>query len=199
MSGPGADELRVRQLLIKQGVGPDATPADAPPKRPVRERDWLDDILDEPAVRPAGETKPKPRKAKDPDEETEPDTDDSEEEQEDAKPPAWDPVAVADRIAAAYRERPAGERLKHAAEVVVHSRARFGQLIYTATGVLAAWRIGLTPWLLHHTADAPIGVPVGILGIGWLVNRRLDPGPLLIAWTGRAIYTATVINLVLHP
>ncbi|MGQ5640890.1 MULTISPECIES: hypothetical protein [unclassified Streptomyces] len=45
-------------------------------------------------------------------------------------PPRWDPVAIADRIVHAYQRRPAGERLKHAAQFVVASRARWGQLVY---------------------------------------------------------------------
>lgn len=49
---PGADELRVRQMLVKNGVGPDADPEPpAVPSRPAdRPRDWLDDLLDEPAT-----------------------------------------------------------------------------------------------------------------------------------------------------
>lgn len=191
-----ADELRIKSLLIRQGVGPDADPSPPDPPRPdVRPRDWLDDILDEqPAVKPKAK-KQRPEQGET-GEETEPDED---EETDGKGPPGWDPTVIADRIVHAYQQRTVGERLKHAADVVVHSRARFGQLFYTASGVWAAWRIGLTPWLLHFTADAPIGIPVLFLGVGWLVNRRFDPGPLLIAWVGRAAYTATVINLVLHP
>jgi hypothetical protein len=50
--GPGADELRIRTLLIKRGVGPDAAPTQAPAvlhQPTARQRDWLDDILDTPA------------------------------------------------------------------------------------------------------------------------------------------------------
>lgn len=54
---PGADELRIRATLIKQGVGPDADPAPVvppsppiPPKPTVRPRDWLDNLLDDNAA-----------------------------------------------------------------------------------------------------------------------------------------------------
>lgn len=62
---PGADEVRVRQLLIKQGVGPDAGPAPIPPKPTARPRDWLDDLIDDNATPPAPveepeETEPEP-------------------------------------------------------------------------------------------------------------------------------------------
>lgn len=44
---PGADELRVRGILRRRGVGPDAasTPT-IPPKPTEPPRDWLDEILD---------------------------------------------------------------------------------------------------------------------------------------------------------
>lgn len=58
---PGADELRMRTILLKQGVGPDAEPAPAarpkppvPPKPTTRPRDWLDAFLDDNAA-PAAE------------------------------------------------------------------------------------------------------------------------------------------------
>ncbi|MFJ5151389.1 hypothetical protein ACIQCF_07335 [Streptomyces sp. NPDC088353] len=212
MSGtkPGADELRVRSILRQRQVGPDAIDQPAvPPKPTVRPRDWLDDILDSDPG-PAREKPAKKRRApagpKGESEETKPDPGTEEKPEEgkpdapaDDQPPAWDPVAVADRIVRAYRERPASIRLRDAADVAWKSKARLGQLVFTASGVWAAWRIGLTPWLLHATSDAPIGIPVLVLGLGWLVNRRCDPGPWLIAWAGRAVYTATAITLVLHP
>ncbi|MFG3085110.1 hypothetical protein [Streptomyces parvulus] len=46
---PGADERRIRSILQQRGVGPDAIP----PKPTTRPRDWLDDILDSPAPKPA--------------------------------------------------------------------------------------------------------------------------------------------------
>lgn len=58
---PDADELRIRRLLVKNGVGPDATPP--PAARPAaRKRDWLDDILDQPTA-PAQKPKPAPAPA----------------------------------------------------------------------------------------------------------------------------------------
>lgn len=195
---PGADELRMRAILQTRGVGPDAAPPPVIPPEPVaRPRDWLDDILDSPA--PSKPAAKKPRTPTAPDTTSEAPGEEDGEDEPGQVPSRWDPVAVADRIVHAYQQRPAGERLKHAAQVVVASRARFGQLVYTASGVWAARQVGFTPWLLHFDHDAPVGIPVGILGLGWLVNRRLDGTPLLVAWCGRAIYTATVINLFLHP
>ncbi|NUR04234.1 MAG: hypothetical protein HOY79_49360 [Streptomyces sp.] len=198
---PGADERRIQALLKQRGVGPDAIHPPPVPLKPSvptpRPRDWLDDILDSPA--PSKPAIKKSRTPADPDGADEGPEPESDEEEPDQDPPRWDPVAIADRIVHAYQRRAAGERLKHAAQVIVASRARWGQLLYTASGVWGAWRIGFTPWLLHETATAPTGIPVGALFLGWLVNRRLDGTPLLIAWCGRAVYTATVINLVLHP
>ncbi|MEV5079394.1 hypothetical protein AB0K74_11370 [Streptomyces sp. NPDC056159] len=207
---PDADERRVRLELLKLGVGPDAPASPVvPPKPAVRPRDWLDDILDSnpgPVSKEPAKKRRAPAGPKGESEETKPDPETEEKPEEgkpdapaDGQPPAWDPVAIADRIVRAYRERPASTRLRDAADVAWKSKARLGQLVFTASGVWAAWRIGMTPWLLQHTADAPIGIPVAVLGAGWLVNRRCDAGPLLIAWIGRAVYTATVINLVLYP
>jgi hypothetical protein len=194
---PGADELRIRGFLRQLEVGPDAEPPAIPPKPVKRERDWLDDILDSDGLGKPGVREP--RTPGDPGTTgEEPELEDGEEEPLQV-PPRWDPVAIADRIVHAYQQRPASVRLKHAAQVVVASRARWGQLIYTASGGWMAWRVGFTPWLLHFTHDAPVGIPIALFGVGWAVNRGLDPYPLLISWCGRAIYTATVINLVLHP
>ncbi|MHC5259893.1 hypothetical protein ACYSUO_18605 [Streptomyces sp. UC4497] len=66
---PGADEKRVRFLLRRAGVGPDAdeqplpaAPAHLPAGFEPRAHDWLDDILDgnadEPAPRPARAPRP---------------------------------------------------------------------------------------------------------------------------------------------
>lgn len=203
---PGGDELRVRSLLIMNGVGPDAgTPGPIPPKPTTRPRDWLDDILDANTAPTKANPRRTPKKQTAPEQEKpapEPDEDEETEEDDDpekATPPAWDPVAIADRIARAYRDRPVGERLRDAAEVVVNSRARVGQLFFTASGVWVAWRFGFTPWLMRFTADAPVGIPVLAFGLGWGLNRRLDATALFFVWIGRAIYTATLINLVLHP
>lgn len=202
---PGGDELRVRSLLIMNGVGPDAgIPGSIPPKPTARPRDWLDDILDANSATTKANPRRAPKKKTAPDQEkpaTEPaeDEESGEDHDQEDTPLAWDPVAIADRIARAYRDRPVGERLRDAAEVVVNSRARFGQLFFTASGVWVAWRLGFTPWLVHFTADAPLGIPIAAFGLGWSVNRRLDATALFFAWVGRAIYTATLINLVLHP
>ncbi|GFH38893.1 hypothetical protein [Streptomyces pacificus] len=57
MTGPGADERRIRSLLRRRGVGPDALPPEQPeqPARvPMSEPDWLDrlyadeQLVDEP-------------------------------------------------------------------------------------------------------------------------------------------------------
>lgn len=200
---PDEQERAVRDRLITLVDGRPPRSRAAPAEPAERPRDWLDDIIDAPAS-PAPEPKTKPRMSRKAPEQEEPasetdDEGDSDDDQDERKPATWDPVAIADRIVHAYQQRPATERLKHAAQVVVHSRAQIGQLIYTASGVWAAWRIGFTPWLLHFTADAPEGVPVFFVGLGWLVNRRFDAAPMVVAWIGRAAYTATVINLVLHP
>ncbi len=51
---PGADERRIRSLLRRRGVGPDAHPP-APSITAAREPDWLDEILtdEQPMAEPA--------------------------------------------------------------------------------------------------------------------------------------------------
>jgi hypothetical protein len=49
VTGPGADERRIRRALDERGVS-------YAPQPPQRERDWLDDLMDEPAApRPASQ------------------------------------------------------------------------------------------------------------------------------------------------
>jgi hypothetical protein len=76
---PGPDEKRVRFLLRRAGVGPDAdeqalpaTPAHLPAGFEPRARDWLDDILDSNTDQPAPRPKRAPRRTPEPAPDTEP-------------------------------------------------------------------------------------------------------------------------------
>ncbi|NGO73770.1 hypothetical protein [Streptomyces boncukensis] len=143
-------------------------------------------------------TEPDVRTA-DADEPTE--SDDAEAPKPTAEPelPRWDPLRIADRIVQAQRARPpVGERARRLV-ATVQAKPRTGQLLYGVTGIAAAWHIGLTPWLLEHTDDAPLGISVALCLIGWAIHRRTAQTVLPAAWTGHAVWTSTVINLFLHP
>ncbi|MFF4552738.1 hypothetical protein [Streptomyces sp. NPDC001422] len=136
MSQPGADELRVRSILRKQGVGPAAIP----PKPTTRPRDWLDDILDapatpkaepaaaEPAARPASKpaapAKRKPTKRKPP--------------KSGRARTAWDarPASPRQSLLDAYNRVP--YRLKW--------------LAYHASAAYLGWAVGLVGWATYVTA-----------------------------------------------
>lgn len=142
---PGADERRIRALLVTRGVGPDA----APPKPTARPRDWLDDIIDNPTPRPetrkttpnptpkptaapppakapTAKLKPPPTKAKAP----------RKKKRKRPRPgtprTAWDsrPPAPRQSLADAWQNIP--HRLKW--------------LVYHATAAAAGWPLGWVAW-----------------------------------------------------
>ncbi|WP_026328674.1 MULTISPECIES: hypothetical protein [Streptomyces] len=223
MNAPGADELRMRYLLRRRGVGPDARP-DTPdetserkpdtaaPAEPSHVRgggrlpDWrrgeLVDLEKPDAPEPGPPARPKrqepePESPPKPDK-TEPDDEEDQADEPASTPPPWDPVAVADRIVQAQKERTLADRARHLA-TAAKAGPRLGRLVYAASGVWAAWHVGLTPWLLSVTATAPLGVPAGLVLVGWALHRRSARAVLPVAWCGHALFTATVITLALHP
>ncbi|NGO68542.1 hypothetical protein [Streptomyces boncukensis] len=214
---PGADEKRARHYLLQHGVGPDASTDDwwdrlyadrgdagrpdtghRPDTRPRtigggRLPDWrhgeqLDLKPEPPPAEPDVPTADADEPAA---------TDDAEAPEPEL--PNWDPLRIADRIVQAQRARPpVGERARRLV-TTVQAKPRAGQLLYGVTGIAAAWHIGLTPWLLEHTDDAPLGISVVLCLIGWAIHRRTAQTVLPVAWAGHAVWTSTVISLFLHP
>ncbi len=148
MSGPGADELRVRQLLIKQGVGPDAEPKPTP-KPAARPRDWLDDILDVPAT-----PNPEPEKTNAPEAQpeqkpaTKPNKPKASARKKRRKPHRrHDPATPR----SAWDTQPASPRqsLLDAWDRTPH---RLKWLAFHAIAATAGWRIGLVTWSTNTAA-----------------------------------------------
>lgn len=177
MSGqPEADELRIRSILRKQGVGPDADPvAVIPPATP--ERDWLTDILDGNATAP--EAAPEP--------DAEPDEDEPE-----AKPAApakkvpsapkagrkgkqkrtKKPKPGAPRTAWDSRPQSPRQSLLEAWDRVPY---RLKWLIYHLTAAYMGWSMGLVDWCTSVTA--------------WIsAGRSTDPQSIFLYAVGVAAF-----------
>ena len=196
-----ADELRIRSILRKQGVGPDADPdaaippksagPPAPPKPTTRPRDWLDDLLD--SNKPGPATAPKPA--------DEPNEDDEDEEEQVEKLPAFDPKP-------GYWPRPhipaAVARIPDQAEAAISHGTR--RLLYNATAAGAGWALGLYQQFAHAIADCAATTSIGgalVLGIGSTAliahvwdrrTRHWWPG---IAWCARIPLATAVLALAL--
>lgn len=195
---PGADELRIRATLIRQGVGPDADPdapvraaPPVPPKPTARPRDWLDNLLDS--------NKPAPAPASEP--AGEPDEPDEDEEEQVGKPRAFEPQP-------GYWPRPhmpaAVARIPGRAEAAIsHGTRRF---LYNATAAGAGWVLGLYQQFAHAIADCATTTSIGgalVLGIGSTAliahvwdrrTRHWWPG---IAWCARIPLATAVLALAL--
>ena len=188
---PGADELRIRSLLVARGVGPDAIPPKpvAPPKPTMRPRDWLDDLL-----APA----PPPAPAAEEGEAPEPDpvskTDD-----EPVRPQPFAPHP-------GYWPRPhMPDVFTHAPERAVAAISpRTRSLLYNASAAGTGWLLGLYDRFAAAIADCGANYSTGgalVLGVGGSVliahvwdrrTRHWWPG---IAWAAR-IPLATVVLAV---
>ena len=189
---PEADELRIRSILRKQGVGPDADPVavippkpQAPPKPVARPRDWLDDLLDS--------NKPEP--APEPDDEP----DEEEEEQVDG-PRTFEPQP-------GYWPRPhmpaVFTHVPDRAEAAISRGTR--RFLYNATAAGAGWGLGLYQQFAHVIEDCAttsIGAAL-VVGIGSTVliahvwdrrTRHWWPG---IAWIARIPLATAVLALAL--
>lgn len=198
-SQPGADELRMRTILRKQGVGPDADPAAPVPPRPVippkptaRPRDWLDELLDggPPAPKPASEPDDEPRQ--------EPEEEPNEDAGQADQPRAFQPQPD-------YWPQP------HAPAFITEANARPAvsagtrKLLYNATAAGAGWGLGLYQEFADAIADcgqqsiggALVLSAVGILLIAHLWDRRTRhwwPG---IAWVARIPLATALLAVAL--
>jgi hypothetical protein len=196
----GADELRIRALLLAREVGPDARP----PKPAVRPRDWLDEIVDtdlapatptpepvddKPADTPApvAKTKPKPaskspRKAS--------------KKQGKPKPGA---------ARAAVDTRPPSPR-QSLAEAWDRVPYRLKWLGYHASAAYLGWTVGLVDWATYVTAWIADTGLVGPQAFFWyaaaggtvLVYRRTRGWWRPVAWLAAVPATSTVVGVLLY-
>ncbi|MFH9823031.1 hypothetical protein [Streptomyces bobili] len=197
---PGADELRVRALLIAREVGPDATP----PKPTERPTDWLDDIIatdiaptvEEPAepepekpAAPAAPTKAKPRPAKTPP---------KRKPKKRKRPKPGTPRA-------AFDDRPPSPR-QSLADAWDRVPYRLKWLTYHATAAYLGWTIGLVNWATYVTAWIAHTSPVGGQALFWyataggtvLLYRRTRGWWLPAAWLAAVPVTSTVVGVLLY-
>lgn len=197
---PGADELRMRGILRAHGVGADAplppVPRQLPPGFDPRERDWLDDILDDnatPAPTPAAVEEPPPAtptKAKKPKSKTGKGKK-KRGRKHSSKP--YDPLDVRDprqSLAEAWDRIP--PRLKW--------------LAYHATAGYLGWSMGLVDWSTYVTRwivqNGFIGPQAffwyGAAALTFLLYRRTRRMWLPVAWLAAVPATSTVIGVLLY-
>lgn len=197
----GADELRIRALLVAREVGPDATP----PRPAARPRDWLDDILDsdpapapeategaEPDLAPvpaitsaAPEAKPretptrKPRKKR-------------------KKPKTGAPRA-------AWDSRPPSPR-QSLADAWDNVPPRLKWLAYHASAAYLGWSCGLVDWATYVTAWIVSTSPASPQAVFWyaaagatvLVYRRTRHWWRPVAWLATVPVASTVVGVLLY-
>jgi hypothetical protein len=198
---PGADELRVRALLIARQVGPDAIP----PKPAARPRDWLDDILAT-DLAPATEEQPQPE----PQEKPKPAAPAKATEPRPAKAPtkkkakkARKPKPGAPR--AAFDGRPPAPR-QSLAEAWDRVPYRLRWLAYHASAAYLGWSTGLVGWATYVTAWIAQTGLVGPQALFWyaaaggtvLVYRRTRGWWRPAAWLAAVPVTSTVVGVLLY-
>ncbi|MFM9635946.1 hypothetical protein [Streptomyces turgidiscabies] len=207
----GADELRIRATLIKQGVGPDADPAPVappkpavPPKPTARPRDWLDDLLDSNGAEPEPDPEP-------------------DEEPADGKPEAVParktvpapksgrkgkrkgskkPKPGAPRTA--WDSRPPSPR-QSLIEAYDNVPYRLRWLAYHATAAYMGWSMGLVDYATYVTrwiADTGFGPQAwfwcGAGAATVLLHRRTRGLWWPIAWCAAIPVTSTVVGVLLY-
>jgi hypothetical protein len=224
-TNPGPDELRVRQLLIKNGVGPDAGPAPVPPKPAARPRDWLDDILDETDAPPAPPGKPeleadaapeprawwahkRPRANTSKDQKPNPpDTADAPEGSEQQEEPQNRPRAFEPQPDYwPHPHMPAViTRVPERAEAAISPGTR--RLLYNASAAGAGWVLGLYGKFARalndcgHQEGTGAALVLGIAGTALIAHvwdrrtRHWWPG---IAWVARIPLAAALLALALY-
>jgi hypothetical protein len=209
---PGADELRVRQMLIKNGVGLTPTaPAAIPPKPTTRPRDWLDDLLD------GGSTAPNSVKVQ-------PEPLDPEPPVAEPQPPKADPKAAAQKPQAtasarrkklrrpdprtprsAWDTRPPAPR-----QSLVEAWGRVPYplkwLAYHAAAAYLGWTICLVSWATYVTAWIANGHLTSPQSVFWyvaaaltfLLYRRARGMWRPVAWLAAVPAASTVVGVLLY-
>lgn len=203
---PGPDELRVRGILRRRGVGPDAnTPPAVLPKPATRPRDWLDDILDAtpaPAAEASPDTEPEPDPAPVPTiEKTKP------------KPPAKPKQKrklsrkkpTVDTPRSAFDTRPPSPR-QSLVEAWDRVPYRLKWLAYHASAAYLGWSIGLVGWVTYVTAWIARTGLVGPQAIFWylagaatlLLHHRTRRWWPPVAWLAAVPAASTVVGVLLY-
>lgn len=200
---PGADELRVRALLIARQVGPDATP----PKPVGRPTDWLDDIMATNLAPATEEAEPAPAEAP-------PSAPAPAREAKGKKPrptktatkkpkKAKRPKPGAPR--AAFDGRPPAPR-QSLADAWDQVPYRLKWLAYHTSAAYLGWSTGLVGWATYVTAWIAQTGPVGPQALFWycaagatvLVYRRTRGWWRPAAWLAAVPVTSTIVGVLLY-
>lgn len=210
----GADELRIRATLIKQGVGPDADPP-VPPKPPIppkptaRPRDWLDNLLDDNAA-------PAPAEPDD-----EPDEGEPAPEAGQPKPTAAAKTKPQFKAGGRKGRRskkpgpntPRGAFDSHPEDPkqsLVEAYARIPSkirwLVYHGTAAAAGYRIGwvdfstdTTAWIARHGLTHPQALFWYCFALGCaLLYRRFSPAYLVFGWACTIPIASVVVGALLY-
>jgi hypothetical protein len=215
----GADELRIRALLVAHEVGPDAVPNAIPPRPAGRPRDWLDDILEaDPTPEPEPEPVPEEESSDEPETTPEPGSVDGQEEQLQPRPK---PPRSAKKSSSKKRKKPkpgaarAGVDTRPAltrqslADAWDNIPTRLKWLAYHASAAYLGWSMGLVGWSTYVTAwiatTGPAG-PAGPQAVFWyvaaagtvLVYRRTRTWWTPAAWLAAVPVTSTVVGVLLY-
>lgn len=198
---PGADELRIRALLLAREVGPDAIP----PKPAARPRDWLDDIITTdlaPATEERAESEPQekpapaaPAKAT----RLRPAKTAPKKKAKKAKPPKPGTPR------AAFDGRPPAPR-QSLADAWDRVPYRLKWLAYHASAAYLGWSMGLVDWATYVTAWIAQTGFVGPQALFWyaaaggtvLIYRRTRTWWLPAAWLAAVPVTSTVAGVLLY-
>lgn len=193
---PGADERRVRALLVAREVGPDAIP----PTPTARPRDWLDELLaSDPEPAPVvEEAQPEPPAPAAPPARKQPakKTKKGGKKQRHPKPgaprTAWD-------------TRPASPRqsLIEAWDAVPY---RLKWLAYHGTAAYLGWSVGLVDWATYVTGWIAATGPTSGQAWFWyataagavLLYRRTRTWWRPVAWLAAVPVTSTVAGVLLY-
>lgn len=214
-AAPDADELKVRDRLLKLGVGPDAgAPPVAPPKPAIppkpttRPRDWLDNLLDANATTAAAE-----------DQADEPEEDEPAPEADAPKPTAakTKPQAKPKNRKKRKPRRP-GPNTPHTpwdtrpqdprqSLMDAYDRVpyRLKWLAYHASAAYLGWTCGLVDYATYVTAwiaDTGFGPQAwfwcGAATATFLLYRRTRGLWWPIAWCAAIPVTSTVVGVLLY-
>lgn len=186
----GADELRMRALLVAHEVGPDFIP----PKPTERPRDWLDELIEEdlapepepaPAAAPTPPPQPGPPPAKAP------------------KKKRKKPKPGAPRAAVDARPQSPRQSLADALDRVPY---RLKWLAYHASAAYLGWSMGLVGWSTYVTAWIADNGATGPQAFVWyaaagatvLLYRRTRHWWRPVAWLAAVPVTSTVVGVLLY-
>ncbi|MFE6903809.1 hypothetical protein ACFVFJ_44510 [Streptomyces sp. NPDC057717] len=191
----GADERRVRSLLVHRGVGPDGQTPAPTPVRTADPDDWFERLYadEQTPVKPPKKAKPPKQKPKT------------------SSEPVALPPGLRERTSSAWEHT----RQVVAARVPKARLIRRDRVLYVAYNAVAAgigWRLGLGPWLaqcLDYYIPRPgwgtavlIVLAVATLAVDSRTHGLRGPGRHLLArllgWAGRIPLATAVLAIALH-